>query len=641
MTTDETLNRNREGGPASKADRIRVLPESVINQIAAGEVVERPASVVKELIENSVDARSFRIDVELEDGGRRLIRVQDDGVGILPADLPKSFHSHATSKLACSDDLLAIHTMGFRGEALSSIGSVSHARIVSRTHNAAEGAEVAMTAGKLGLPKACGAPEGTLVEVRNLFANVPVRRKFLRSVQTELGHCMEAVTRIALAHPGIAFRVTHNRRETLRLPAVESTAARIEALFGSELVGVLSPVEVQSAALRCFGFAAPPTHDRANSQMQYVFLNGRYIRDKLVFRAIADAYRGMLMARRFPICFLFLEMAPRWVDVNVHPTKIEVRFRSPGAVYSPVREALARALRERQGPGTGDREPESEPRPPTSGRRERIRRAIADFFESHPTPEDHPAAESPSISAPDAAEAAVGVISPPPLSPSAKTDASPPASALAPPAQAPGPAASAPSTRLRTGLRRRFCQTHNAYIVEEVEGGINIIDQHALHERILFQELQEQAREAKVMRQRLLIPATVELSPRDFQTVLARQEELARFGIEVAEFGANTIAVHSVPQMLRECSPAQFLTDLIDDLANEGRTAGPTSQTERILAAVACKAAVKAGQELNTEQVKALLDRRDGINIPPTCPHGRPITLFFSLEDLEKQFRRR
>ena len=631
--TDGSHGRHAAGQPPPKGRKICLLPDTVINQIAAGEVVERPASVVKELLENAIDAQSCRIDVDLEDGGRRLIRVQDDGTGISPEDMSLAFHGHATSKLSRSEDLFAVRTMGFRGEALSSIGSVSQSRIVSRIPDASAGAEVAMNAGVLTPVKTCGAPQGTLVEVRNLFCNVPVRRKFLRTVQTELAHCMEAVTRIALARPNVAFRARHNRRESLRLPSVESVSDRIKGLFGADLAQSLLPVEAQSDVLRCLGFVTTPAHHRANARMQYVFLNGRYIRDRLILRAIADAYRGLLMTKRFPMCFLFLEMDARRVDVNVHPTKIEVRFRNPGAVYSAIQKAVQSALRPRARDTSG-LEGGEHPQPPPS-HREELRQALGNFFSSQQTGASAVGKATPAESEgpPD--------VSPAPV-PSTEKERPPLGSAT--PIRPHLQPAEPPSSLTHSAAVRmppRFCQTHNAYIIEETQDGISITDQHALHERILYEELKVQARESSVLRQRLLVPETVELSPREFQIVLALQEQLARFGIEVAEFGANAVAIQALPQILHGASPAQLLADLVDALGSGVGDGEPIEHTDRILQAIACKAAVKAGQRLSSEQIEALLERRARLALPPTCPHGRPISLFFPLQELEKRFRRK
>ncbi|MBM4044886.1 MAG: DNA mismatch repair endonuclease MutL, partial [Planctomycetes bacterium] len=302
---------------------IKVLPESVVNKIAAGEVVERPASVVKELVENSLDAGAPRIDIEMEEAGKRLIRVTDNGAGMPPDDLALAFVSHATSKLQTSDDLFKITTLGFRGEALPSIGAVSQARIVSRAKGAPSGGEVEIRGGALGAVKERGAAEGTSVEVRNLFFNTPVRRKFLRSVPTEMSYISDMLTRLALAAPSVHFTLTHNGRQVFNLPPAQRLSDRIEGFFGKELAEDLIAVNWSDPSLTVAGFAAPPRHERSNTKMQFTFVNGRYVRDNTLLHAIGQTYHGLLLAKRCAIVFLFLKTAPDNVDVNVHPTKIE------------------------------------------------------------------------------------------------------------------------------------------------------------------------------------------------------------------------------------------------------------------------------------------------------------------------------
>jgi len=634
----------RDEARVTTSSSIRVLPESLVNKIAAGEVVERPASVVKELLENTVDAQAQRIEVRLERGGKRVIRVTDDGVGMTPDDLALAFKGHATSKLQSERDLAAVRTMGFRGEALSSIGAVSQARIVSRARGALPGAEISVAGGKIGPVRTCGAAEGTSVEVRNLFFNMPARRKFLRSDRTEQAYCMEAVTRVALARAHVAFKVTHDGRQALNLPAADSAAGRIEGLFGGRLGRALLPVEAESEVLRCYGFTSAPTQDRANAQMQYVFLNGRYIRDRTIFRALADAYRGLLMPRRFPLCCLFLEIDPGAVDVNVHPTKIEVRFRNPSAVYAQIRNGVERALRSAgplvspvDEPSRGRRPDRPSPapveRPDPGHQREGIRKALSEFFASRPDV----GVEGPTVPK--------GDVSMPP-----STGALPLAPAQASPEAVSRSAAVShrgekPPVQARP--RRNVAQFHNAYLVEETPDGLNIIDQHALHERILYHELQERRTGAPIARQRLLIPQTVALSPKDFDLMMELHDTLERFGIEVTEFGPNTVAIQALPQVLGRVKPAQFLRDLLDELHDQPSAAaqqpgsGPLAHEERTMRSIACKGAVKAGDRLAPERIEWLLDQRDRLALEPTCPHGRPIALFFSRRDLEKRFHRK
>ena len=574
---------------------IQALPQLVIDKIAAGEVVERPASVVKELVENSLDARATRIDVTLEEGGCELIRVVDDGHGMGPGDVARAFLPHATSKLRDAEDLFNVSTMGFRGEALASIASVSQARLVSRPEGALEGAEIRVEGGEMGTVRAVAAPEGTTLEVRHLFYNTPVRRKFLKTKATEFRHVSEAVTRQALAHPEVAFRLTHGRRTSLRLPAVDDAQTRIRAVFGGEIADALLGVDEQTPAMSVTGFVGPPALAQRSTNMQYVFLNGRHIRDRAMTRAVMEAYRGRMVSRTFAVVVLYLWMDPSRVDVNVHPTKIEVRFRDPGAVYALTLTALERALAD-TAPVAGAAPAESGP----VGREAGVRKAMQDFF-SGPR--------------------------------SAPRSTPPPSPGLAPAAPAVAPGREAPP--------RNVTQIGETYIVEETADGFRLIDQHALHERLLYRELARRSREASVARQRLLIPEVVELKPADFQLALELRPALERLGLEIEEFGPSAVAVHAVPHMMRAISPSDLLRETIDELRQEAEGDARITREERLLRSLACKGAVKSGKRLNRAEIEALLDQRDRADLPPTCPHGRPHTLTFRLDELDRQFRRR
>jgi len=590
--------------------KIRILPDTVANKIAAGEVVERPASVVKELVENSIDAGASRIDIHIEHGGHQLIRVTDDGEGMDADDVALAFRSHATSKLGGVEDLFAVNTLGFRGEALPSIGAVSQAKIISRRRDSINGWEIEMKGGELGEVKACGAAVGTTVEVRNLFFNVPVRRKFLKSPATEMGHIMEVVTRFSLCYPQIAFNVLHNGRTVVNLPPVEEPAERIAIFFGEDLAQDLINFRDEDEEMLLYGYAAPPHHSRANARFQYIFLNGRYIRDRSILAAISQAYQGMLMPRRFPVVFLFIRVKPELVDVNVHPTKIEVRFRKSGYVYQRVLAALSNALSS-GGAGAKLELPErkiEEKFPPQPTREhprgEEIRRALTDFFErtakKRAFKSDERKFEKPRHKPPAPTVEREREFAPPP----------------------------------------KFVQVHDSYIVEETEDGINIIDQHALHERIIAEELREQMRNRKVASQKLLIPETVKLTHLEYEQLMSIADDLAAVGIEIGEFGENTIVIHSVPQLLRNCNVAELVRDLLDEL-HESKPADVESRIESIIKVAACKGAVKAGEKLAPEEIEALLRKRDKLGSATTCPHGRPITLSLKLSDLEKQFKRR
>jgi DNA mismatch repair protein MutL len=624
--------------PPPAAGRIRRLAPELVNQIAAGEVVERPASVVKELVENSIDADSSRIEVTLEDGGKKLVRVADDGIGMSPTDLSMLFESHATSKIGGVDDLSHIRTLGFRGEALASIAAVSRCRAVSRERAAPEGSVVQSEAGRAGEVRSCGAPEGTLIEVRDLFFNTPARFKFLRSTATELRHIVEMMTRLALPHPALALALVHNGKSVLKLPSClrsetreeespspEIRAERLESLYGAEFVRRLLPVRSETSAMLLTGFVSPPGEGEASS-LQHFFLNGRAIRDRALQRAVAEAYRSRLAHGRFPAIFLCLDIDPGRVDVNVHPTKIEVRFRDSGAVFAQVLTALETSLR------GASPAPANAARPSASAaeRRENVRQAVTDFFDRSSARRDFP---------PPAVGARTSTSPSPEPRPQPAENTLP----FEPPAAGPQDTlhgASAVTHPAASTAPRNFVQIHDRYVVEETPDGFLVADQHALHERILYEEIKQRVSRAAVPRQRLLIPEIVDLRPADFLRVMEMRETLLKMGLEVEPFGEKTIAVHAVPHMATGANPRELLLEILRETAEESE-GGAVDRQERLMRVIACKAAVKAGDRLSRAQIEALLDRRDQIGPETICPHGRPTTLRFELRDIERQFLRK
>ena len=624
--------------PPPAAGRIRRLAPELVNQIAAGEVVERPASVVKELVENSIDAGASRIEVALEDGGKKLVRVEDDGIGMSPTDLSLLFESHATSKIVGVDDLARIRTLGFRGEALASIAAVSRCRAVSRERGSAEASVVQCEAGRAGEVRSCGAPEGTLVEVRDLFFNTPARFKFLRSTATELRHIVEMMTRLALPHPALALALVHNGKPVLKLPscarpaapgtgssAPEILAERLESLYGTEFVRRLLPVRSETSAMLLSGFVSPPGEGEASS-LQHFFLNGRAIRDRALQRAVAEAYRARLAHGRFPAVFLSLEIDPGRVDVNVHPTKIEVRFRDSGAVFAQVLKGLENTLRA-AGPT-----PAEPGKPPASAaeRRENVRQAVTEFFDRSTARRDFPPPGTGARTPSSRAQA-------PPAQPAENAPAFEPPAAGPQAALHPSSVVTHPSA---PAAPRNFLQIHDRYLVEETPDGFLVADQHALHERILYEELKQRVSHAAVPRQRLLIPEIVDLRPGDFLRVMEMRETLLKMGVEVEPFGEKTVAVHAVPHLATGANPRELLLEILRETAEESE-GDTTDRQERLLRVIACKAAVKAGDRLSRTQVEALLDRRDQIGPETICPHGRPTTLRFDLRDIERQFLRK
>ncbi len=621
---------------------IQRLPQSLINKIAAGEVVERPASVVKELMENAVDAGATRIDVAVAGGGAEMVRVVDNGCGIPADELPLAVASHATNKLAEADDLFRVATLGFRGEALASIAEVSRLTIRSRTAESQGGAQLEVPGGKAGEVVPCGCPVGTAVEVHNLFFNTPVRRKFLRSRQTEFGHLGEAFTRIALAVPSVHFTLRHNDREVFELPASDGWLERIARFFGRELAEGLIPVESIEGPVRLGGYVARPTHSRSNNRMQYLFLNGRHIRDRALQHALGEAYRGLLMTGRFPIAFLMLEMPPEMVDVNVHPTKLEVRFQDSGRLYSQLLSTLRGKFLSTD--LTVHVQP-ADQRDPSGGHDEaraaQLRRELVDWAKGKVASwgtEGEAGSESPVRSAFELERSAD---SPRPLElTQLERSWTPPGDVSGDQSgQSPGgPAEVLPLTS--AGRSAPALQVHNRYLVAETEEGVTIIDQHALHERILYEQLRSRVMSGVVETQNLLVPEPVDLSAAEAATALEHRELLGQLGMKIEPFGGDTVLVAGYPAMLANLSPVELLHELLEQLLTGGRAPDRRDLLDELLHAIACKAAIKAGDRLAPEEIAALLEQRHLVDDPHHCPHGRPAALVFTREELDRQFKR-
>jgi DNA mismatch repair protein MutL len=600
--------------------RIHVLDPQVVNQIAAGEVIERPGSVVKELLENAVDAGATQIAIDVEDGGTELIRVVDNGSGITPDDLPLAFASHATSKLRSADDLAAIRTLGFRGEALASIGSVAQVTLQSRPAGANQGAEVACDGGVLGPVRAWNGQEGTRIEVRHLFFNTPARRKFLRTTATEMGHISESVTRLALGFPGLTIKLTHNGKTVYEVPASAALADRVRLFFGREVSDKLVEVNAAAGPVRLSGFVADPALDRGNARLQYLFVNGRWVRDRTLAHAVQEAYHGLLMTGRYAVAFLFLEVPPDQVDVNVHPTKAEVRFRDSQALHHFLLSAVRAKLR------AGNLTPSARlPAPQSPAARFQPTPPQVHWSGplpawSPPTPAVMPTPPAPMANGtPIAAEPSVG--------PNDAHAATPPTAA--PPPSAPqdlGPA--------------RALQVHNAYLVVETADGMLLIDQHALHERILYEQWKHRLAAGNVEVQRLLIPEPVDLTPDQAALALEHQAGLEQIGLGIQDFGHGTILVTSYPALLAKAVPAALLRRAVEYLGTAGKSPSAAQLLDDLLRLMSCHAAVKAGDPLSDDEINALLQYRDLVADTHHCPHGRPTSLYFSKHELDRQFQR-
>lgn len=629
---------------------IEQLPANVVNKIAAGEVIERPASVVKELIENSVDSGATRIDVEIEQGGSGLIRVVDDGSGIAGDQLLLALTSHATSKIRSDEDLFRVRTLGFRGEALASIAAVSRMQIRSRTP-AASGAQIETTHPEEPQVTPCGCPLGTTVEVRDLFFNTPVRRKFLRTTQTEIGHITESFSRLALAYPAIHFTLSHNSRVLHELPPADSRKGRIRTFFGDDLADGLIEVYGEDEELRVSGYAADPGHSRGNNRMQFLFLNGRFIRDRSLQHALNEAYRGLLMTGRYPICFLTMQMPAEMVDVNVHPTKLEVRFQDGGRIYSHLLGTLRTQFLNTDLTAkvqTGHASPSGE-----SGANSASR-------PTSPTDSGSPFALPTSLAGPNAGDetspAHVSEFRLPahvvqgltteshPLSnPHALTQGGnrlthfterPPAADL------PNGIQSHRSEPAGATESAAAMQVLNRYLIAESPDGVLVIDQHALHERILYEEIRTKVLAKAVETQALLVPEPVDLSPAEAASVLGQTELLEQLGIRVEAFGGDTVLISSYPAMLANWSPAELLRTVAEQLTSAGKAPERRDLLDELLHMISCKAAIKAGDRLSPTEVEALLQQRELARDAHHCPHGRPTALVFTREELDKRFKR-
>jgi DNA mismatch repair protein MutL len=621
--------------------RIQILSDLLVNKIAAGEVIERPASIVKELAENALDAGSTHVTVTIEEGGKRLIRVVDDGIGMSAEDLRLAVTPHATSKITCEDDLFKIATLGFRGEALASIGAVSRLRITSRTRDEIEGNEIIIAAKSLETAQAAGCRVGTSVEVRDLFFNVPARRKFMKATATEVGHVNEQVARMALGHRGVGFELTNNQRTTHRLAPGSSICERIGALYGAELADELIAIERDERGMRIEGYVAPPARSRSTASWQYVFLNGRYIRDRFVQHAIREAYRGLMEHQRFPVAFLFLTMDPELVDVNVHPSKLEVRWQNSQMVHSQILSALrdkflttnlSPALR--AGESASPSRVEFDP-----ARAAEVRRDAAKYYKGLvPSPMGEP------IQARyDGGGFAPTLGTPPTAKP---TDIrSEVWDAMYGGGHADDPASRMPADESPGELPQikgyRALQVHNSYLVAETCDGLVIIDQHALHERIMYEKLKAQITDGPLESQRLLMPETLTASATDMALLQEHEPLLLKLGVEANAFGEDQIAVHAFPSLLKNIDAAAFMRDLLDRLSEQHAQTSAEEVIHEILDMMSCKAAVKAGDSLTSEEIAALIDQKGEIEKSSNCPHGRPTTLSLSVDELEKQFKRK
>lgn len=596
--------------------RIVRLDQNMINMIAAGEVIERPASVVKELLENSIDAGATRIVVTIEDGGRKLISINDNGDGMDADDLVAAFQSHATSKIRDTADLGSISTLGFRGEALASVASIAHVRAVSRTPLSEQAHSIEIDCGDVRPVSPCSGDVGTTIQVRDIFYKTPARRKFLRTANTEMGHISEQFTRIALPNSRLDLTLVHNGKELYHLAGDLSLRQRIAQLFAMLPADDLIETRTEEKGIRIRALLGHPSASRTNNQFQYTFLNGRFIRDKFISHAIKEAYRGLLEPNRFPVVFLFIEMPYDEYDVNVHPTKTEVRFYNSNLVHSQILSTMREKLlgTDLHMPArlpSGPEDSSADSRQVQRARRQEIADAMADFFKQH-----RPVHRQQQFDLPSDWTSQSRVASPrePVVPPQA-----PPLLSLD------GP---------------RYLQIHDSYIVEQTDEGFVIIDQHALHEAMLYEKLRQRAGSGPLVSQRLLLPEAFDVTDAQADAIEGNADVFTRLGVELAPFGPRTYAVQAFPTLLAKVSPVSFVQDLVDLLMTKRTTLSPEDMLDEVLNMTACKAAIKAGQRLTDSEIQQLLaDRRQYESIS-RCPHGRPTTITFSIGELERQFKR-
>jgi len=580
---------------------IRLLSSEVSSQIAAGEVVERPASVVKELTENSLDAGATHVSISIEDAGRTLIEVADDGHGIPAAELELAAARHATSKLTLSDDLFHIQTLGFRGEALASIGSVSNMSITSRVKTAKEGARLKVDGGISGKVEKVGAPQGTVVRVENLFYNVPARLKFLKTDTTERRAIDSLVTRYALAYPNIRFKVTDGKSVTLQTAGDGDRRAILASLYGVEVAKQMLEVMATEEGMTLTGFISPVSLTRSNRKELTFFINGRWVQEISLNSALLQAYHTLLMVGRYPLSALFLEMPAEDVDVNVHPTKAEVRFKAQDKIFSFVQRSVRKALLAYTPVPTAS--------PQLWGSRTRtdetpLRQAGIDWSVAHDEQLEVDSDQLPATSEPSSTVHGQSSFS--------------------------------------TGvpLLRLIGQIGATYIVAEGPDGLYLVDQHAAHERVLFEKLMAQRENKSIPSQALLAPEIVTLPPQSAKALEGQLSVLNRFGFEVEEFGANTFQVRAMPVLFAGGDPAAALRALVEDFEEDESPL--QAELEAKIAGRVCKRlAVKGGQVLTSEEQRSLLNDLENCQSPRTCPHGRPTMIHLTVDMLEKQFGRR
>ncbi|MGZ3649337.1 MAG: DNA mismatch repair endonuclease MutL [Syntrophales bacterium] len=603
------------------AAKIVVLPESLSSKIAAGEVIERPASILKELLENALDAGATEITIELEKGGRGSIKVIDNGEGIESAEVPLAFERFATSKIYQFDDIYKVRSYGFRGEALPSIGAISRVEMVTRKESSLSGTRVIVEAGRLESVTDTGCPVGTSVWVSHIFDPVPVRKKFLKTEATEQGYCMDVITRMALSHPEVRIRVLVHGREILNIPATGDISERVSLVLGTDFMDHMLPVKGARGSMTVLGFASKPDFTRSSAKQLYYFVNKRFIRDYLLNHAVMTAYRRLIEAKKYPTAVLFVDLPPGDVDVNVHPAKMEVRFRNPREIYDIIVETVVHALANIAPVSSG-----AMGRTMPEGYGERVQEALKRYTVTsgsgklffNKTLRDYSVPRPAMDRIPDKEQAEISTVK---ISVEREM----------------------PVKRQNFVDLEYIGQFAGTYLVFSSSDGLTLVDQHAAHERILFDKLRmETARRGeKIMSQRLLIPEVANLSTGEFAVIMESIKVLEDMGVEVEPFGEKTVILKSVPAMLSHVEPKGLLLEILEELSNAERPIGLEERQEKLFALLACKGAVKANQKLAEAEVMRLCSDLDATQFSATCPHGRPVYVSFGLRDIEKMFKRK
>ena len=584
---------------------IRILPDHVANKIAAGEVVDRPASVVKELVENALDAGATQISVDVVAGGRKLITISDNGSGMSRDDALLSVERHATSKIRDADDIENVSTLGFRGEALAAISAVAQFSLATRQADAVGGVEVVMSGGKIQDVRETGCPPGTTIHVRHLFYNIPARRKFLRSEQTELAHVRQVFLVYALSYPEVGFVLNVDGREIYRLAVGAKVEDRLRELFGADFKKSLRPIKSQAGGLTVSGYAGLPQASRADRTDQYIFINRRPAAAPMLSHALTEAYHTLLPKGRYPVLFLYIEMEPSMVDVNVHPAKKEVRFRKPSEVRDAVIDAIRQALSSSQ---------------------------------------EYPAGTLPPVKVVSATQPLIAIADLPksntfayPRLPMVPSEAVKKTAAV----MAPNEGQVVPESASRPwSWCRVLGQVGGLYVIMETEDGLVLMDPHAAHERLLFERYMKEITAHRVVSQGLLAPMTVELLPQDAQRVRENLSLLKMMGFGISEFGGEAFLVDALPACVGDASASDLLIAIAQSVERSGARGGTERWAEEDIAQAACKAAVKARDRLTLHEIEQLVVDLAGAEMPYTCPHGRPTVIFMSYNELHKKFGR-